>query len=53
MIILVDYNLNREAILLSGSLVNGGWLDLNVNFQCVTLTAKSLRSIYQEISSFL
>lgn len=28
MIILVDYNLNRQAILLSGSLVNGGWLDL-------------------------
>lgn len=28
MIILADYNLNRQAILLSGSLVNGGWLDL-------------------------
>jgi hypothetical protein len=28
MIVLVDYNLNRQAILLSGSLVAGGWLDL-------------------------
>jgi len=28
MIILADYNLNRQAILLSGSLLNGGWLDL-------------------------
>jgi hypothetical protein len=28
MIVLVDYNLNRQAILLSGGLVAGGWLDL-------------------------
>ena len=35
MIILVDYNLNRQAILLSGSLVNGGWLDL-VDLRLVT-----------------
>lgn len=28
MIILADYNLNRQAILLFGSLVAGGWLDL-------------------------
>ncbi|NEP84591.1 MAG: ACP S-malonyltransferase [Okeania sp. SIO3C4] len=35
MIILVDYNLNREAILLSGSLVHGGWLDL-VDLRLVT-----------------
>ena len=28
MIILVDYNLNRQALLLSGSLASGGWLDL-------------------------
>ncbi len=28
MIVLADYNLNRQAILLSGSLVTGGWLDL-------------------------
>lgn len=35
MIILADYNLNRHAILLSGSLVAGGWLDL-VPIQLVT-----------------
>ena len=28
MIVLVDYNLNREAFLLSGSINSGGWLDL-------------------------
>jgi hypothetical protein len=28
MIILADYNLNRQAILISGSLLAGGWLDL-------------------------
>jgi hypothetical protein len=28
MIILADYNLNRQGILLSGSFVAGGWLDL-------------------------
>lgn len=26
--ILADYNLNRQALLLSGSLVAGGWLDI-------------------------
>jgi hypothetical protein len=45
MIILVDYNLNRQAILLSGSLVNGGWLDLVpirfVNFAEIGLPADS------------
>ncbi len=35
MIILVDYNLNRQALLLSGSLLNGGWLNL-VSIQLVT-----------------
>lgn len=28
MIILADYNLNRQALLISGSLLAGGWLDL-------------------------
>ncbi|GEM_PF-6501903 len=28
MIVLADYNLNRQAILLAGSLMTGGWLDL-------------------------
>jgi hypothetical protein len=28
MIILADYNLNRQAMLLSGSLIAGGWLDV-------------------------
>lgn len=28
MIVLVDYNLNRQAILISGSLLAGGWLNL-------------------------
>jgi hypothetical protein len=28
MIILADYNLNRQAMLLSGSLIAGGWLDI-------------------------
>jgi hypothetical protein len=27
-IVLADYNLNRQAILMAGSLVAGGWLDL-------------------------
>lgn len=35
MIVLVDYNLNRQAILLSGSLATGGWLDL-LSIQLVT-----------------
>ena len=28
MIVLVDYNLNRQALLLSGSIAAGGWLDI-------------------------
>ncbi|NES19820.1 MAG: ACP S-malonyltransferase [Symploca sp. SIO3E6] len=35
MIVLVDYNLNQEAILLSGSIASGGWLDL-VSIRLVT-----------------
>ncbi len=37
MIILVDYNLNWQALLLSGSLMTGGWLDL-VPLRLVTFT---------------
>jgi hypothetical protein len=43
MMILADYNLNRQALLLSGSLVAGGWLDLApirlVTFQDIGLPA--------------
>ena len=28
MIVLADYNLNRQAILLAGGLLEGGWLEL-------------------------
>jgi hypothetical protein len=45
MIILADYNLNRQAILISGSLVAGGWLDLApvqlVTFEAIGLAANS------------
>ena len=45
MIVLADYNLNRQAILISGSLVAGGWLDLApirlVTFEGIGLTANS------------
>ncbi len=45
MIVLADYNLNRQAILISGSLVAGGWLDLApvrlVTFEVVHLPADS------------
>lgn len=45
MIVLVDYNLNRQAILLSGSLAVGGWLDIVpirlVTFEAVDLAADS------------
>ncbi|MBW4524335.1 MAG: ACP S-malonyltransferase [Phormidium tanganyikae FI6-MK23] len=45
MIVLVDYNLNRQAMLLSGSLVAGGWADLIslrlVTFKAVGLSADS------------
>lgn len=35
MSVLADYNLNRQAILISGSLLTGGWLDL-VSIQIMT-----------------
>lgn len=45
MILLVDYNLNRQALLISGSLVTKGWLDLVpirlVTFDEVGLSADS------------
>jgi hypothetical protein len=45
MIVLADYNLNRQAILISGSLVAGGWLDLALirlmTFESVGLPADS------------
>ena len=45
MIVLADYNLNRQAILISGSLVTGEWLDLApirlVTFEVVHLPADS------------
>lgn len=45
MIVLADYNLNRQAILISGSLVAGGWLDLApirlVTFEGIGLSADS------------
>lgn len=45
MIVLVDYNLNRQAILLSGSLAAGGWLELTpiqlVTFEAIGLSADS------------
>lgn len=43
--VLADYNLNQQAILLAGSLVAGGWLDLVpirlVTFEGVGLAADS------------
>ena len=45
MIVLADYNLNRQAILISGSLVAGGWLDLApirlMTFEGIGLAADS------------
>ncbi|MGV0025039.1 ACP S-malonyltransferase [Phormidesmis priestleyi] len=45
MIVLADYNLNRQAVLLSGSLVVGGWSDLApiwlVTFESIGLSADS------------
>lgn len=45
MMVLADYNLNRQAILLSGSLLTGGWLDLVpirlITFEGVGLPADS------------
>jgi hypothetical protein len=45
MIVLADYNLNRQAILISGSLVTGGWLALApiqlMTFEGVGLSADS------------
>jgi vacuolar-type H+-ATPase subunit F/Vma7 len=45
MMILADYNLNRQALLLSGSLVAGGWLDITpirlVTFQDIGLPSNS------------
>lgn len=45
MIVLADYNLNRQAILLSGSLLAGGWLDIApirlVTFENIGLSADS------------
>ena len=45
MIVLADYNLNRQAILISGSLVAGGWLDFVpirlVTFESIGLSADS------------
>lgn len=45
MIVLVDYNLNRQAILISGSLLVGGWLDLApirlMTFEAIGLSADS------------
>lgn len=45
MIVLADYNLNRQAILLAGSLAAGGWLDIApieiLTFEQVGLRADS------------
>ncbi|AKG20841.1 hypothetical protein [Calothrix sp. 336/3] len=45
MIILADYNLNRQAILMAGSLVAGGWLDITpirlTTFEDIGLPADS------------
>ncbi|MDJ1176484.1 ACP S-malonyltransferase [Roseofilum capinflatum] len=41
MIILADYNLNRQALVLSGSLVTGGWLEL-ISIRLVTFEAMGL-----------
>ena len=45
MIVLADYNLNRQAILISGSLLAGGWLDLApirlATFESIGLPADS------------
>ncbi len=41
MIILADYNLNRQALLMSGTLLTSGWLDL-VPIQIVTFAVVGL-----------
>ena len=45
MMILADYNLNRQALLLSGSLVARGWLDITpirlVTFQDIGLPSNN------------
>lgn len=46
MIVLADYNLNWQAILISGSFVTGGWLDLApiqlvTTFEGISLSADS------------
>ena len=45
MILLVDYNLNRQALLIAGSLAAGGWLDLApirlITFRDIGLPANS------------
>ena len=45
MMILADYNLNRQAFLISGSLLAGGWLDIApirlVTFQDIGLPSNS------------
>ncbi|NJO80916.1 MAG: ACP S-malonyltransferase [Cyanobacteria bacterium RM1_2_2] len=41
MIVLADYNLNRQAILISGSLLAGEWLDL-VPIQLITFEGVGL-----------
>lgn len=41
MIVLADYNLNRQAILISGSLLASGWLDL-IPIQLITFTGVGL-----------
>ena len=54
MIILADYNLNRQALLLSGGLVSGGWLDLVstriVTFQDIGLPADSSDQVVWEFT---
>lgn len=52
MIVLADYNLTRQALLLVGSLVTGGWLDLVairvMTFEDVGLSPDSSdRSVWQ------
>ncbi|MBC6480030.1 MAG: ACP S-malonyltransferase [Hormoscilla sp. GM7CHS1pb] len=45
MIVLIDYNLNRKGLILSGSITSGGWLDIVtirlVTFADVGLSADS------------
>jgi len=41
MIVLADYNLNRQAMMISGSLLTGGWLDL-VPMQLMTFEGLGL-----------